>query len=136
MTERADVHDVGIMRINDNAADLARVLQSDVCPGFAGVGRFVDAVAGAESGANVRLTGANVENVGIGWRDFDGANRRDGLAIENRSPSDAGIDRLPDSAIDSAEVEGDAIAGAGDCGHASTAIRTDEPPLQRAETVG
>jgi hypothetical protein len=46
MSERGDIDDVGIVRMNANCADLLRVLQAHVLPRFPGVGGFVHAVAG------------------------------------------------------------------------------------------
>jgi hypothetical protein len=45
VTLRADVNDIGIVRMNAHASDLPGVLESDVLPGFAGVRRFIDAVS-------------------------------------------------------------------------------------------
>src|SRR5512132_2769459 len=45
VADRRDQHDVRITRVDDDRADLARVLQPDVVPGLAAVGRFIYAVA-------------------------------------------------------------------------------------------
>ncbi len=58
MAERTDVDDVGILRIDDDPADLARVLQADVRPGRAAIGGFIDAVAGRQIGTNIGLAGS------------------------------------------------------------------------------
>ena len=45
--------------------DHMRVAQTGVAPRLAGVGCFVDAVAGVEVAANVALAGSGVDDVGI-----------------------------------------------------------------------
>ena len=44
MSQRACINDVRILRVNDNAADLACVFQPDMIPGCATVGGSVDAI--------------------------------------------------------------------------------------------
>ena len=53
---------VGWMRILEIASDVA---EADVRPGLAGVGGFVDAVAGHDVAADARLTHADEDDVGI-----------------------------------------------------------------------
>ncbi len=136
MAQRANVDDVGILRIDDDAADLPRVVQADVLPGLSAVGGFVDSVARAESGANVGFAGAGIDDVGIRRRNFQCADRGDGLPIEYRLPGHAGVDRLPDAAVDRAEVKRGSVARhAGDCNGAAAAKRADQSPLQPAEEL-
>jgi len=45
MAERSYERDVGIIRIHDNFADSATVVQPNVLPGFAAIERFVDSIA-------------------------------------------------------------------------------------------
>ena len=56
MAENADDDDVRILRVDDDGADVFRFFEADVRPGCAGVGGFVDAVAGG------LLAGADVDD--------------------------------------------------------------------------
>ena len=99
MTERADINDVRILRIHHDAADLACVLQADVRPGCAAVGRFIDAVAGREIGTNVGLAGSSINSFGIGRRHSDRADGGHRLAVKDRGPDRAGIGGFPDAPL-------------------------------------
>ncbi len=79
MAHGRDVDDVGILGVHANRADLERVIQTKVLPGFARVVRFINAVAMRGIAADIGLTHADVDNVGVGFRDADGA---DGSGFE------------------------------------------------------
>ena len=89
--------DVGILRVDDHGPDLAFLLP-DVRPGLAGVGRLVDAVARGHVAADVGLARADVDDVRVGRRHGDRADRRDRLVVEDRLPGEAAVARLPDAA--------------------------------------
>jgi len=55
---------VGILRMDDQLPDLTVVLP-DVRPRLAGIGRFVDAVAGRDVAANVGLARPDVNDAGV-----------------------------------------------------------------------
>ncbi len=110
VAESGDEHGIRVFRIDDDPADLTRVLQADVGPGLAAIGGFVNAVAAREIRANIRFARAGVENVWVRWRDFERSDGCDGLAVENGSPDGAGIVGFPDAAIHAAEIEGRAAA--------------------------
>jgi len=105
MTECADVNHVRILRIHHDAADLVGVLQTDVRPGCAAIGRFVDAVTGRQIGTNVGLAGSSVDGLGIRGRHGDRADRSHRLALKNRSPYRSGIRGFPDTPIDRAKIK-------------------------------
>ena len=63
MTERRDKHDVRILWIDNDAANLSRVLKTDVRPRFAAVDGFVHAVAKLDRVAHVGFAGADVNHV-------------------------------------------------------------------------
>ena len=70
-------------------ADRVRVAQPGVLPRFAGIGGFVNAVAGNHVAADVCLAGADINNLGIGRRNGDRADAGTGprqLAIRNVFP--------------------------------------------------
>ena len=134
MSEGRDQHDVGIARVDDDRSDVARVFQSDIVPGPAGVGRFVNAVAVRDVAAQTGFAAARIKNVGVGVGHRDGADRRDALVIERRSPSQAAVGALENSSGNRAEVIGVGIAGnSGDGEHAAAAKRSDLPPLHAAD---
>ena len=65
-------------------------------------------------------------------RDGDGADRRDGLAIEHRLPGAARVGGLPHAAADRAVEEGVGLAGHSAHGiDAAAAERPDQAPPQR-----
>ena len=128
---------LGILRIDDDAADLAGVAQADVGPGLAAVSGFVDAVAGGQIGANVRFARARVNDLRIGRRHCERADRSHRLPIEDRLPNHAGIGGFPDAAIDGAEVKGGRVAGnSGHRDHAASAKWPDQSPLESAVKFG
>ena len=98
MAEHRGVGDVGIRRMDDHRADLARLLP-DVLPGLAGVGRFVDAVARLRRCRECSPRRSRRRST-LG---SDGATARepmdgDGLIVEDRLPGDAAVGRFPDAA--------------------------------------
>jgi len=50
MTERGNKDAIRIGRVDDDGANLPRLAQAEMLPGFAGVDRFVDPVATERSG--------------------------------------------------------------------------------------
>src|SRR5581483_980100 len=65
MAERGHEDHVGVARIHNEAADVARVAESDVLPGLSTVLRLVHAIAVADVAANAGLPGANVDDVAV-----------------------------------------------------------------------
>src|SRR5215831_2587224 len=133
MTDRGDVDDVGVGRMDLHAADLAGVSQADVRPCLARVGRFVDAVTGREIATQASLAHPDVDDVRIRLRDGHGADRA-GVKVSVRHvvPRQAGILCLPDTAAGRAHVVDERLRGdAGDSGDTPAAEWTDVPPSQR-----
>src|SRR5262245_20126237 len=132
MSERGDEHTVGVFRINDDRADLLSVAQPHIPPGLPAVGRFVNAVAGRKIGALQTFAAADVNNVGIGRRDSQIADRPGRLVIEDRSPRQAIIGRLPHASVVDADVEDVRLPrNARSADSASRAERPDASPAQR-----
>ena len=66
----ADIDDVGVGGVDDNAGDAAGFVEAHVGPGGAGVGRFVDAVAHHVAVADgPGFAGADPDSFGIGGGD-------------------------------------------------------------------
>src|ERR1700730_3819874 len=58
VAQGARKRDVGIVRIDDDASDAARLFEAHVFPRLSGVDGLVDAVADGDVAANERLAGA------------------------------------------------------------------------------
>src|SRR5258708_2193423 len=106
MAESGDEGDVWVRRMNNDFADVPGVLQPDIGPGLAGVIRTIDAVAEGDISADTRFAGASIDDVGIGIRHRDAADRGCTLLFKERIPGDAAVGRFPDAAGDGAEVIG------------------------------
>ena len=90
MSRGRDPDDVRILRMDDHARDRVRVAQADVLELDVGgvrrerVGALPDAVAERARLAVVRFAGADVEDVRIGRREREVADRADAVALEDR----------------------------------------------------
>ena len=135
IAERGDDHQVRIGGIDKDAVDLHRVLEADVLPGLAGIGRLPHAVAEAAADG---VAGAGINDVGIGGSDLDGADAIDArLLIEDGEPRHAGAGGLPDAAQRRADVERAGVAD--DTGHGGDASAVERPhitPLESRIEIG
>src|ERR1700719_4417874 len=105
MAERCDKNLLRVAGIDEYPRNLARVLKADVRPGLAAIHGLVHAVSVGDGRAHVRFAGAQINDLGIGWRNSDGADGSDGLRIKNGIPGAAGIVGAPHAATHRAEVE-------------------------------
>src|SRR5205823_3727153 len=80
--EGADIHDVRILGVDDDAADLVRLLESHVLPGLAAVGRLVNAVAVGDRVARIGFAGADPDDIPVGRGDAHVTDGNGGLVIE------------------------------------------------------
>ena len=99
MAEDGGENFVGIARIDGKRGDLLSVCEAEMRPGFAGVGRLINAIADGEIGAMQSLAAAYINDVGVGGGHGDGADRLRRLGIEDRVPGAAVVVRFPDAAI-------------------------------------
>src|SRR5258706_1988830 len=60
--ESANIDDVGIGAMDGDTADLERLLQPHVLPGFAAIGRFVDAIAPGDRVSRIVLAVADPDD--------------------------------------------------------------------------
>ena len=119
MAQRSDEDDVGILRIDPDRGDVARVFQPDVLPGLAGVGRLPHAVALIDRSAHVAdIAGSDVDDVRIRRRNGDRADRGDVLLVEDGLPHHAAVGGLPRAAARGSHVVDRRLAG--NTGHAVT----------------
>ena len=133
MAKDADIHRVGVVRINQDAADLLRVLESNVFPSRSAVIAAIHAIARCKIRADVGFSCADIDHVRIGICDRDRANGGDRRMIEDRVPYCARIGGFPYAAIDAAKEKFSMASGnSADSNNATRAKRTDESPLQSA----
>src|SRR6476660_4797292 len=104
MTQRRDQNHILISWIDNQGADLPRVLEANVLPRFSAVDRFEDSGAVGGIAANGRFTGAGVNHIVVRLRNCNRADRRNRLLVKKWNPVRAAIGRFPDSARDRSEV--------------------------------
>ncbi len=124
-------HDVGIVRVHPERADVLGVLEADMLPRFPGVGGLVDAVAHVDRAAHhADVAGAEVNDIGIGQGDSHRADGRDRHGIGNGRPDHAAVDGFPKAAAGRAHVIDGGIAG--DARHRGDAPGAERPDLAPA----
>ncbi len=133
MPERGNVDDVSVLRVYPHPPDVPGVLQTNIFPAPAAVGRLVDPVAMRDIAADGRLTGTDVDHIRVGLSNRDGANGGClHIAIRDVLPDIPAVRRLPDTASTCAVVERcpfGRVSGDGDDTPATEGSGT--PPLQR-----
>ena len=105
-SHRRDVDNVGIGRVDDDAADLPGFLQPHPLPRLAGVGRLVDAVARVRDADARGVPGADPHDVLVRRRDGQAADAGHVLSVEDGLKGRAVVGRLPDAAVADRDVEG------------------------------
>src|SRR5262249_11813265 len=124
---------IGIGWMDDHAADLS-FLDPDVAPRLAGVGGFVDTVAGCNVAADVGLAAADVDHVAMARGPGNAADGGDGLVVEDRFPVAPTVRGFPDPAGRRRGVIGQRIAGnATGSRHAPARRRADGTILEMLE---
>ena len=123
--QRADEHDVLVLRIDGDRADAAGLLETHVRPGLTGVGRFVDAVAHHVHVADgPAFAGAGPHHVRIRLGDRERADGLGALRVERRLPAQPAVARFPHPARGRACVIDPRLAGDGrGRGDAARALR-------------
>src|SRR3954467_8765333 len=95
MSERADVNDVGVLRMDGDGGDVLRIFEAHVLPGLAAVSRLVNTIAKRHAVAHGRLARADPNDFRITRSERDVADRHRPLAFEDRFPRNAAVRRLP-----------------------------------------
>ena len=133
MSGDRDEQPVRIVRIDGHLRNLLPVAQPKMRPGRARVGGLVDAIAHRKIGTMQSFAAAHVDDIRIGGRDRDRADRAGRLVIEDRIPCAAEVVGLPHAAIHRADVEDIRLAGnAAIRARAPSAKRTDVAPMHLA----
>src|SRR5437016_13091716 len=136
VAESSDEGDVGIRGMDDDFADVTRVFQADLVPGFAAVVRTVNAVAEGNVAANASFAGADRDDVGIGFRNRDAADGGSGLLVEKRIPGNAAVSGFPNAAGNRAEIIRVRLARHSGYGkRTATTERADEAPFHSAVSL-
>ena len=136
MSGHRDQQVIGVARIDRDLRDLLAVAQAEMRPGFARVGRFVDAVADREIGAMQSFAAPDVNDVRIRNRNRQRADRAGRLIIENRLPGAPVIGRLENAAIDLREIENVRLRRhAANRAHPSAAVRPDVAPMEEVREI-
>src|SRR5882724_11422981 len=136
VTQRRYENHILVSGVDNQCADLPRIFQPDVLPGFAAIDRFEHPGPVRRVAADRRLARSDINHVVIRWRDCDCADRRNGCFIEKRSPICAAVSRLPNSAGDRAEIIRVRFADyTFDGERAATAKRTDLSPTHFIEKL-
>src|SRR5262249_27656264 len=135
VAEHGGVDEVGILRMDADAANELRALQSDMAPASAGIGGLVEAVAIGDVEPDRRLTGAGIDDVRIRWRHGDRADSGAAhVAVGHAAPEHAAILGLPDAAGTGADIERHPVDGiARNRADAASARGTNAAPFQGIE---
>ncbi len=138
VAQRRDVDEVGVARVNTDSGDLAGLLQADVTPALAGIGRPVDTVSRRDVASDAGRTHAGIDHVGVGLGDRHRPHRSGPeVLVGDVVPGDAGVCRLPHPSTGRAHVVGERVPGdAGHCRRASAPIGADVAVLEGLEELG
>ena len=128
---------IGIARVDRDLRNLLAVAEAEVFPGPSPIGGAVDPVAGGEVGPLETFAAPDVDDVGVGRRHGDGADRSGRLIVEDRVPGPAVVGGLEDAAVYGADVEDVGPVGHTDGGLGPAApMGADAAPLEGAEQGG
>jgi len=105
VAENRGEHAVRIARVDGELGNLLTVGEAAVCPGASAVGGTVDAVADREIRPPQAFTACDVDDIGIGGRDRDCADRLGRLPVEDRLPGAPRVTALPHAAVGRTDVE-------------------------------
>src|ERR1700719_1535426 len=126
-----------ILRIDDDGRDLVGISQPQMCPGFAGVRRFVNSVPGRQIRPLETFTAADVNHVGIGFGYRQGSYRAGRLIVKNGHPRITKIGGVPHTAVYGSHIKDIWLAGyTTDRHRATSAERTNTTPAHLVKEAG
>jgi len=132
-----DVDDVRIFRMDDDPGDGPRPGQAAVRPGPPGVGGAVDAHAGLGRTENVRLAGADPDDILVGRSQGHVADGRGRSLLEHGSPGRPFIVGFPEAAGSGGDIHRVGLSLGRRDGHVDAAaadvLRPEELPCQILE---
>ena len=133
MTQRRHVDQIGVLRVDPDAGDLTRIVETHMGPALAGVGGTVDADSRRDVPPGAGRARTYEDYVGIRFGDGDGTHRRGGkMLVGDVLPAHAGVGGLPYPASGGAHVVGlEVTAHTGDRRHPAATVGTDEAELHR-----
>src|SRR5205085_11436663 len=130
MAEHGDEQTIGILRVNDDRADLLAVAQAEMLPRPARVGRFVNPITDRKVGALQAFAAADVDDFRVRWRDGNRPDRAGRLIVEDRLPGAPIVVRAPDAAVVDADIKDVRLARHADrADRAPAAMWADAAPL-------
>ena len=133
MAEHRHEQPIRVGGIDHHVGDHLAVAQPEMRPRRAGVGGLVHAVAGGQVGADDAAAAPDIDDVRVGRRHGDRADRAGGLVVEDRHPVGAVVGGAPHAAVVEADVEHVGLAGhAVEGARAPGAGRTDRAPVHVA----
>jgi hypothetical protein len=137
VAQGGDVHQVWILWVHMDAADLTGIAQAHVGPAIAGVGRSVDADSRRHIAPRAGRAGAGVDHIGVGGRHRQGADRAHlELFVGDVRPAQPGVGGLPHAAAGGAHVERVEVARhPGHGGHPAAAVGADIAELEGFEVI-
>ena len=89
---------VGVVRVDPDLANVARVFEPHVSPGFAIVRRLVNTIAVGDAALRFVFARTDPDGLGVVRIDFDSANGVGTFVVEDRRPGRAAIVGLPEIA--------------------------------------
>ncbi len=100
MPLRRHIHSLSVLRIHHNRGNLLRIAQSQMRPGFARIGGFIDSVADRQIRPLQTFSAAHINHVRIRRRHGNRPHRPTASRIvKNRRPGIPGVGGLPHAAI-------------------------------------
>ncbi len=111
MAKDRDEQPIRVARIDDNLRNLLAVAQAQMRPSLPGIRRLVDSVARGQVGPWQTFAAADVDDIRIGGRDCNRADRSGRLVVKDRLPRPPVIGCLPHAAVAHADVEDIRLAG-------------------------
>src|SRR6266536_3543887 len=131
MAENCGKNAIGIARVDGKRRNLLAVNEAEVGPSLARVDGLVDTVPNGKIWPVQPLAAADIDNVGIGGSNGNGADRLCGLVFEDWVPGATVVIGLPDATVYLSDIKHIRLAGNASSGTGTaTTKRSDHAPVQ------